>query len=348
VEDFDRKDEPPKEGPMKDVLWADPFEDCDQEEAEFQKEFDLNDLNDHDASVKATYKAFHANKDRGGSLKFYGYPAVCKFLTENGITGIFRGHQQKQTGIQQHKFGPEVEFPAVTTVFSAPNYCDKSQNTGGVVSITDGKVRFKTYTWALHPQFFPFDCKHDTPFARDMDTEDFIQFVNYNQHEALRKIPLCKLKGEYLAIFQKAGVAGSAEDKKGKKIDTKKIDKAIKSGGDFSHEKAMGGAESMDDKQMANIRKQAAGMLDKYQGFDHFKDALSTENLFEQDPDAKDYGKKVESIQMRNQLASSVLGTAGTSKMKGRKDLHKAKAIAKKSSKVTAKAGSKKGGSKKK
>jgi diadenosine tetraphosphatase ApaH/serine/threonine PP2A family protein phosphatase len=329
VEDFDRKTEPPKEGPLKDVLWADPFKDCDNSKAKFVKEYDLDDLNTHAPEARASFssKSFHANKERGGSLKFYGYPAVLAFMEKNEITGIFRGHQQKQSGIEQYKFGPEFEFPAVTTVFSAPNYCDKSQNTGGVVSITDGKVRFKTYTWALHPQFFPFDCKTDKPFQRDMDTEDFIQFVNYNQHEALRKIPLCKLKGEYLAIFKDAGA------EKGSKANKKSVAKAIDNGADFTHQRVMGGGD-LDDKQMALIKQQGSDMMKRYQGFDHFADALKTEDLFEKDPDNDDFNNQVNLIMQRNQLASTV---ASGSKVGGAIANSKAKRANKKMAKKSSK-----------
>jgi diadenosine tetraphosphatase ApaH/serine/threonine PP2A family protein phosphatase len=305
LDNFNRIEEPPKAGVLKDTLWADPYEDLTAKKQEdMPDEYDLNNLDTHKPKDKPDYgdDAFH-DSSRGKGLKLYGYPAVLEFLKANELVGIFRGHEQKETGLEQYKFGPKYKFPAVTTVFSAPNYTDKSQNTGAVVNITNGVVKFKHFTWALHPQFFPFDHKghHENPFDRDFDTEDFIQFVNYNQHEALRAIPLHKLKGEYLAMFEKNGEHPDGAEN---------ISRAIEAGGSFTHKKAMGDRQ-LDDKEMKKVKKDSAGIMKKYEGFDHFKDALDKEDSYEKDPDDKStYKQALKLVDSRTKMSSSAVGTS--------------------------------------
>jgi len=46
-------------------------------------------------------------------------------------------------------------MPYVVTVFSAPNYCDKYENFGAFMKITDKEYRFQMLTWADHPYYLP-------------------------------------------------------------------------------------------------------------------------------------------------------------------------------------------------
>jgi diadenosine tetraphosphatase ApaH/serine/threonine PP2A family protein phosphatase len=293
---FQREAEPSKVGPLKDALWADPFEDLTAKNpGDMADEYDLGDLEEHTPKAKKDKEAFH-DSSRGKGIKTFGYPAILNFLAKNDLVGIFRGHEQKETGLEQYKYGPQYKFPSVTTVFSAPNYTDKSKNRGAVVHVTNGIVKFRTFTWALHPQFFPWDFKgkEGQPFERDMDSEDFIQFVNFNHHEALRAIPLYKLKGEYLAMFEKAGDHPD---------NAERIRKAVDGGGSFGHKRTM---REVDDEERDQIRDESRKMLKRYEGYDHFKDAVEKEEAYEKDPEDHKKSKQAhKEIVKRDSLASS-------------------------------------------
>jgi serine/threonine-protein phosphatase 2B catalytic subunit len=105
-----------------DILWSDPCE------------------NEADAMTMD----FAFNTARGCSC-YYGYEqevrvdrkeAVNRFLRENNLLSIVRGHEAQLDGYKLHKWNGPAEFPCVITVFSAPNYCDAYKNKGAVIKFS--------------------------------------------------------------------------------------------------------------------------------------------------------------------------------------------------------------------
>ena len=132
---IDRFCEPPLKGPMCDLLWADPIN---EKMAEPWGDSDYQEFLEFD---------FLPNPVRGCSC-FYCFGAIQDFLTKNGIAGILRAHECKEEGISYHfaKTRAETfEFPLVTTIFSAPNYCGTYSNKGAVVRITDTDIEIMRF-----------------------------------------------------------------------------------------------------------------------------------------------------------------------------------------------------------
>ena len=126
---IDRFHEPPKQGLMCDLLWADP----EDEETLIKTDGKPGRPSTPPASTKPPVSPrscsprssdrFSANSVRGCSVKF-GYTASMEFLEANKLLAVVRGHEAQPEGYRMHRANPKNGFPTVITVFSAPNYCD--------------------------------------------------------------------------------------------------------------------------------------------------------------------------------------------------------------------------------
>jgi serine/threonine-protein phosphatase 2B catalytic subunit len=95
---------------------------------------------------------FVQNEARGCSV-YYTYAGVTKFLRNNRLRCIVRGHEVKQGG---HSIYLSYNgFPSVITVFSAPNYCDAYGNRGAVLRYDGSKLKIKTFAEQPHPYCLP-------------------------------------------------------------------------------------------------------------------------------------------------------------------------------------------------
>ncbi|CAM9355400.1 unnamed protein product [Chrysoparadoxa australica] len=155
---IDRFAEPDMEGPLCDLLWADPLNEDDVHKLDEQE---------YDSFLS---KAFAPNQVRGCSYMF-GYEAVSKFLRGNKLMYMVRAHEVQEEGFRSHfskpsstavepppsssdgesseEFDSEEEepyentltnelvhmHPTVLTVFSAPNYCDRYGNKAAVLHV---------------------------------------------------------------------------------------------------------------------------------------------------------------------------------------------------------------------
>ena len=116
IEAIDRFDEPPEEGLLTDLLWADPAEDEKADEAQF-----------------------YTNELRGCSVRF-GYQPLKQLLNKLGVKMLLRGHEVQQEGYKMHKWNASEEStPLLCTIFSAPNYCGVYQNKGAVLAVSRTK-----------------------------------------------------------------------------------------------------------------------------------------------------------------------------------------------------------------
>ena len=62
--------------------------------------------------------------------------AVTRFLNNNKFLSIIRGHEAQLNGYKMSRWNGDEEFPAVITIFSAPNYCDVYKNKGAVIKFS--------------------------------------------------------------------------------------------------------------------------------------------------------------------------------------------------------------------
>jgi serine/threonine-protein phosphatase 2B catalytic subunit len=132
INKFNRFDEPPKEGPLCDVLWADPV----------------------DKDADALKIEWEPNTTRGCSFIF-GAKAAIPFLNRNNYLTVIRGHEVQLEGFKMSKWNTQIEFPSVITVFSAPNYCDVYNNKGAFVKFHNNSINIQQCNFSPHPFILP-------------------------------------------------------------------------------------------------------------------------------------------------------------------------------------------------
>ena len=129
---LNRFSETPKNGPMCDLVWADPCEKDDE----------------------ALNIEWSENKTRGCSFIF-GAKSVTPFLQNNDLLSIVRGHEAQLEGSKISKWNSTTVFPSVITIFSAPNYCDVYNNKGALLKLVDNKINIQQYNFSPHPFILP-------------------------------------------------------------------------------------------------------------------------------------------------------------------------------------------------
>ncbi|PVU88649.1 hypothetical protein BB559_004477 [Furculomyces boomerangus] len=126
--------EPPTQGKLSDLLWSDPTENFGHERKK---------------------SLFIQNHSRGCSYK-YSYDAVCNFLTENNLLSLIRAHEAQDVGYRLYRKSRESGFPALMTVFSAPNYVDVYNNKAAVLKYgNDNSLNIRQFGSSEHPYHLP-------------------------------------------------------------------------------------------------------------------------------------------------------------------------------------------------
>jgi len=132
LEDVNRYGDPPNNGLMNDLLWADP-------------------------AKEDQTTPFIFNESRGTSW-FFNRETVETLLKNIDCVCMLRGHEVQKTGYFEHYFDKtkeERKIPYVITLFSAPNYCDKYENKGAYLEITDTEYKIHDVQWEEHPYYLP-------------------------------------------------------------------------------------------------------------------------------------------------------------------------------------------------
>ena len=111
INEFERRMEPEAGHLLMDLLWADPMK-----------------------QRHAKTRTFEENETRGVSVRF-GHQPLKKLLDQEKLKSLVRGHELHQRGFKFHKWGSEDDDPCVITIFSAPNYC-QSTNEAAVMSVS--------------------------------------------------------------------------------------------------------------------------------------------------------------------------------------------------------------------
>lgn len=166
--------EPPKTGPLCDLLWSDPIEEDSAEglgEEEMERWYNIR---------------YMENPTRGCGYVF-GFSAVAEFLDRNDLLSVVRAHEVQDEGFRLHHFlRPDRPHPLVITVFSAPNYCDFYCNQAAILKLDDTTYGFQQIGWADHPFYLPDMMDGLTwslPFVLEKLTEIFMAVLKICERE---------------------------------------------------------------------------------------------------------------------------------------------------------------------
>ena len=143
LEDIDRIDrfkEVPKAGLFCDLVWADPVDKSNGELETLAKQNDVR-----------------------GCSYFFGYQLAKAIFQKNKVISIIRAHEAQSEGFKMHKWSGSDKFPAVITIFSAPNYCDFYNNKGAVIKfnvdyshyIQNNTLNIQQFVESPHPYLLP-------------------------------------------------------------------------------------------------------------------------------------------------------------------------------------------------
>ncbi|KAJ1816559.1 3',5'-cyclic-nucleotide phosphodiesterase (PDEase) (3':5'-CNP) [Coemansia sp. RSA 2598] len=130
---LDRFREPPTHGLMCDLLWADPVEDFGHEKN----------------------KSYFVHNYARGCSYFFSYAATCAFLERNGLLSLVRAHEAQDAGYRMYRKSKATGFPAVITLFSAPNYLDAYNNKAAVLKYENNVMNIRQFNCSPHPYWLP-------------------------------------------------------------------------------------------------------------------------------------------------------------------------------------------------
>ncbi|OAA68782.1 serine/threonine-protein phosphatase 2b catalytic subunit [Niveomyces insectorum RCEF 264] len=165
---IDRFREPPTQGLMCDILWADPLEDFGSEK---------------------TSDFFLHNHVRGCSY-FFSYQAACAFLEKNNLLSIIRAHEAQDAGYRMYRKTRTTGFPSVMTIFSAPNYLDVYNNKAAVLKYENNVMNIRQFNCTPHPYWLPNFMDVFTwslPFVGEKITDMLIAILSTCSEEELRE-----------------------------------------------------------------------------------------------------------------------------------------------------------------
>lgn len=168
LKSIDRFREPPTQGLMCDILWADPLEEFGQEKT--------NDF-------------FVHNHVRGCSY-FFSYPAACAFLEKNNLLSVIRAHEAQDAGYRMYRKTRTTGFPSVMTIFSAPNYLDVYNNKAAVLKYENNVMNIRQFNCTPHPYWLPNFMDVFTwslPFVGEKITDMLIAILNTCSKEELEE-----------------------------------------------------------------------------------------------------------------------------------------------------------------
>lgn len=112
---------------------------------------------------------------RGVGLQF-GPDITKRFCEKNGLEAVIRSHEVRMDGYEvqhdgrcitgmNHNSLPIVFSTTLTpsTVFSAPKYCDSTENRGAYINIgPDYKLQYEQFDAVPHPDIRPMVCTPKT------------------------------------------------------------------------------------------------------------------------------------------------------------------------------------------
>jgi serine/threonine-protein phosphatase 2B catalytic subunit len=153
---IDRFREPPTQGLMCDILWADPLEEFGQEK---------------------TSEYFVHNHVRG-------------FLEKNNLLSIIRAHEAQDAGYRMYRKTRTTGFPSVMTIFSAPNYLDVYNNKAAVLKYENNVMNIRQFNCTPHPYWLPNFMDVFTwslPFVGEKITDMLIAILSISSEDELKE-----------------------------------------------------------------------------------------------------------------------------------------------------------------
>ncbi|KAF8567726.1 hypothetical protein P879_01293 [Paragonimus westermani] len=159
IRKLDRFKEPPAYGAMCDLLWSDPCEEFGQERSA---------------------EHFTHNTVRGCSY-FYSFSACCHFLQTNNLLSIIRAHEAQDAGYRMYRKSRQTGFPALITIFSAPNYLDVYNNKAAILKYENNVMNIRQFNCSPHPYWLPNFMDVFTwslPFVGEKVTEMLVNVLN--------------------------------------------------------------------------------------------------------------------------------------------------------------------------
>lgn len=86
---------------------------------------------------------------------FSSYHAACAFLERNNLLSIIRAHEAQDAGYRMYRKSKATSFPAVMTIFSAPNYLDVYNNKAAVLKYENNVMNIRQFNCTPHPYWLP-------------------------------------------------------------------------------------------------------------------------------------------------------------------------------------------------
>merc|ERR1740123_1535210 len=179
IQEIDRFQEVPREGPFCDLLWADPVDD--------EKEAEQDEYEDPDSMDAEPTTWFAYNETRQCSYVF-GIDAVTTFLKKNNLTAVIRAHEAQFDGYKMQMINEQTQIPRVITIFSAPNYCDVYKNKGACLKFDDELLNIRQFVSSPHPYYLPNFMDVFTwslPFVAEKVTDMLYSILSYENTDNL-------------------------------------------------------------------------------------------------------------------------------------------------------------------
>lgn len=175
---LDRFQEIPREGPMCDLLWSDPYE----EEAAGGSNPDAVNP-DHEGGGQQQGTAWFGYNDTRQCSYVYGIEAVKQFLKDNKLTSVIRAHEAQLDGYKMQMVNKASKIPRVITIFSAPNYCDVYKNKAACLKFDNNVLNIKQFVDSAHPYYLPnfMDVfQWSLPFVAEKVTDMLANVLDYD------------------------------------------------------------------------------------------------------------------------------------------------------------------------
>mmetsp|Transcript_44960 Transcript_44960/g.102567 ORF Transcript_44960/g.102567 Transcript_44960/m.102567 type:complete len:264 (+) Transcript_44960:765-1556(+) len=91
----------------------------------------------------------------GDARGFFSMAAAREFLVANDLVSLIRAHEAQPEGFKMHEATSDMDFPTVTTIFSAPNYCDVYNNMGAILKVENQTFNVCQFNYTEHPYHLP-------------------------------------------------------------------------------------------------------------------------------------------------------------------------------------------------
>jgi serine/threonine-protein phosphatase 2B catalytic subunit len=76
-------------------------------------------------------------------------------LERNNLLSIIRAHEAQDAGYRMYKRTKATSFPAVITIFSAPNYLDVYNNKAAILKYENNIMNIRQFNSTPHPYWLP-------------------------------------------------------------------------------------------------------------------------------------------------------------------------------------------------